>query len=90
MKQKYGNNKKQKIKIFINEKYCKNPLCSRNGQSLELSEFSIDNSRKDGHHVNCKECRKLEYKSNKEHKLKYQKEYYNNNKEKRYDLSIKK
>lgn len=72
-------------------------ICKRCFEEKEVEEFSIDNSRSDGRHVYCKECRRShEYLRNRDKKLKKQKDYYHNNKgkildqqrDKRYSLDV--
>jgi len=61
-------------------------VCIKCKVEKEVNQFNKNKSRKDGYHPCCKECRKIDYKNNKEKisesRKDYQKQYRENNKEK--------
>lgn len=56
-------------------------ICSKCRQEKELTEFSKNKSSKDGFHHRCKLCVRQYNKDNKEHNAKYNKLYYQINKD---------
>tara|TARA_Y100000034_G_scaffold93652_1_gene113384 strand:- start:606 stop:1247 length:642 start_codon:yes stop_codon:yes gene_type:complete len=59
--------------------------CNKCDVVKPLDEFHKDNSKKDGRHGRCKECKNQYYQDNRERKLEYSKQYRQDNKEERLE-----
>lgn len=70
-------------------------ICLKCNKIKELNDFYKDKNRKDGYYPYCKECSKTRIKNlyylNKEQKIEYQKQYYQEHKEEKaqYDKKYK-
>ena len=78
----YKNREGRKFTLLEGFKIC--PKCD---EILPFKDFNKSSGRTDGRKVYCRDCQKMEYRDNREHYIKKQKQWYSKNKDKAYEMN---